>query len=290
MSDYRAKETLNTFAKLAADEYLGKNQTPLNATLKKIASQEFLTPFQVEYVAAEANKAVWARLFSLDKTASYDFPLADAKSVLKDLQVKQSGPTLQQTDLDYLSPPTSSKVASFDPMKALGVVEENMTKSAAARKEIKRQLQSRFEKMAAAKEEIERLIMVTATQIENLELSFVKEARALILEQPFSERGAAMDKVAEFLGSFDRLEESRSLIHKLGHVLKRQGLIKESDLKAPDAYISDKLPARVVNGRHSLYITIKTLHDHYDTRSSLSNRYEIVDSSLPVVKEKIREL
>jgi RNase P protein component len=290
VSDYRAKETLNTFAKLAADEYLGKSQTPLNSTLKKIASQEHLTPFQIEYVAAEANKSVWAKLFSMDKTASYDFQLADAKSVLKDLQIKQSGPVVNQSDLDYLNPPTSSKIASFDPMKALGIVEENMVKSAAARKEVKRQLQSRFEKMSAAKEELERLLIVTSSRIEDLELAFVKEARAMIMEQPFSERGAALDKVAQFLVGFDRHEESRVLMKKLSHVLKRQGLIKESDLKAPEEYISDKLPARVVNGRHSLYVTVKTIYDNYDTRNTLGSRYEIVDSSLPVVKEKIREL
>ena len=84
---YRDKSTLNSFAKIASDEYLGKNQTALNDTLKKIASQEQLTPHQIEYVAAESNKAVWAKLFSMDKIASYDFPLADAKAVIGVLQV-----------------------------------------------------------------------------------------------------------------------------------------------------------------------------------------------------------
>lgn len=290
MSEYRDKETLNTFAKLAADEYLGQNKTPLNTTLKKIASQESLTPFQIEYVAAETNKSVWAKLFSMDKQASYDFPLADAKDILKDLQVKQTPSEVKGADLDYLSPPVSTKVASFDPFEAMGIVEDNLVKSASAKKEVKRQLQVRLEKVAAAKEELERQLYVANTKIEELELNFVKTARAMILEYPFEERGAAMDKIAEFLRGCGKTEQSQLLIKKLAHVMKRQGLVKEADLKAPEQYISDKLPCRIVNGRHSLYLTVKTIMDQYDWRDTLHNRYEIVDSSLPTIREKIREL
>ena len=290
MAQYRDKDTLNTFAKLAANEYLGQNKTSLNTTLKKIASQENLTPFQVEYVVAEANKAVWGKLFSMDKQASYDFPLADSKSVLKDLQVSQSAGEVKTAELDYMNPPISTKVASFDPFQAMGVVEENLEKSAAARKEIKRELKYRLEKVAAAKEEIERQLYVANTKIEELELSFVKSARDMVLEYPFVDRPQAMDKIAEFLRGCGRVEQSQLLIKKLAHVLKRQGLVKEADLKAPEEYISDKLPCRIVNGRHSLYMTVKTIMDQYDYRDTLHHRYEIVDSSLPVLKEKIREL
>lgn len=290
MAEYRDKETLNTFAKLAADEYLGQNKTALNTTLKKIASQEGLTPFQIEYVASEANKEVWGKLFSMDKQASYDFPLADSKEILKDLQIPQSSGEVKTADLDYLSPPVSTKVASFDPFKAMGIVEENLEKSAAAKKEVKRQLQHRLEKISAAKEEIERQLYVVNSKIEELELEFVKTARNMVLEYPFSDRGTAVEKVAEFLRGCGANDHSKYLIKKLAHVLKRQGLVKEADLKAPEQYISDKLPCRIVNGRHSLYLTVKTIMDQYDWRDTLHSRYEIVDSSLPTIKEKIREL
>ena len=290
MPQYRDKDTLNTFAKLAASEYLGSNKSPLNSTLKKIASQEQLTPFQVEYVAAEANKSVWSQLFSMDKQASYDFPLADAKEILQGLQVTQTPQEVKVADLDYLGPPISTKVASFDPFKALGVVEENMAKSASAKREIKRELQSRMEKVAVAKGELEGQLIITQSKIEELELSFVKEARNMVMEYPLEDRGVAMDKVAEFLRGCGKPEQGQILIKKLAHVLKRQGLVKESDLKAPEQYISKTLPARIVNGRHSLYLTIKTIMDNYDYRDTIHNRYELVDSSLPALKEKIREL
>lgn len=290
MSTYRDKATLGVFAKLAADEYLGKNQSSLNETLTKIATQEHLSPHQIEFVAAEANKAVWAKLFAMDKTASYDFPLADSKKIIQGLQQTTAPAQVSGADLDYLSPPTSTKSESFDLLAAMGIQKQALDNSATARREIKRELQSRFEKMAMAKEEIERKIMVNETVISNLELEFVKTARTMVLEKPFEERGQAMEKIAEFVGSCGSRDHGRELMKKLAHVLKRQGLMKEADLKAPEQYISDKLPARVINGNHSLYITIKTLYDRYDDRGPLSQKYEIVDSSLPVVKEKIRAL
>jgi DNA-binding transcriptional MerR regulator len=290
VSIYRDKATLNTFAKIAADEYLGKNKTSLNDTLKKIASEEHLTPNQVEYVVAESNKAVWQKLFSLDKTASYDFPLADCKEVLSQLQVSHTPAKVEGADLDYLSPPTSTKTASFDPFKALGIQEDAVVKTAAAKKEVKRQLQTRLEKLAAVKEEIEMKMMVARTEIERLELDFIKTARNMVTDCPFEERGSGMDKVAEFLRGCGRPEQGQLLMKKLAFILKKQGLIKESDLKAPEQYISSNLPARIINGRHSLYVTIKTLFDKVDHHSTLGNQYEIVDSSLPVIKEKIRAL
>jgi hypothetical protein len=290
MSNYRSKDTLLTFAKIAADEYLGKSKTPLNSALRKIASQESLTPHQMEYVAAESNKAVWAKLFALNKEASYDFPLADAKEILKDLQVVQQKSQLDEADLDYLSPPTSTKVASFDPFVALGVVAENMEKSASAKKLVKRELQARFEKLSQAKEDLEREQIVLASQIESIELEFIKTAQNMVLEYSFEERGLGMDKLAEFLRGCDRPEYAKDLMHKLSHVMKKRGFIKQADLKAPSEYISDKLPTRIVNGRHQLYVMLKTLCDKRDQFPSLQSKYEIVDSSLPVIQEKIREL
>lgn len=286
---YREKSVLNSFAKLAADSY---PEATLNDSLKKIASSEALTPHQIEYVAGEANRTVWAKLFAMDKTASYDFPLADPGKVIDELQVKfTKQASTNESDLDYLSPPTSTKSASFDPLAAMGFLPESLEKTAgAARKEIKHTLQGRLEKMAALKDDIEVRMYQAQSSAEKLELEFMKEARALVLDEVYEERKLGMDKIAEFLRGCGRPEYGQKLIAKLAHVMKRQGLMKIADLKAPEQYIAADLPARIINGRHSLYITIKTLFDRYDDTRDLRNRYEIVDSSLPVVKEKVREL
>lgn len=287
---YRDKDVLNSFAKIAVDEYLGRGQAPLNTTLKKIAADENLTPHQIEYIASEANRMTWAKLFAMDKKASYDFPLAESHAVIKDLQIKTQKNEIAEADLDYLSPPKSTKLASFDPLAEMGFVPENIEKSAGARKEIKRELQNRFEKISAAKEEIERLLYVTNTAAENLTEQFVKAARTMVLESPDSEKPATLDKIAEFVSACGEAKRGQDLMRKLSYVIERQGIMKKADLKAPEQYISNKTPARIINGNHSLYITIKTIFEKQDYASNLLNRHEIVDSSLPMIQEKIREL
>lgn len=288
---YRDKDVLNSFAKIAADEFLGKNQVSLNTTLKKIASEESLTPHQIEYVAGQSNLYAWNRLFAADKSASYDFPLAKSAEVIKDLQIKPQNDTVNEADLDYLSPPKSTKVASFDPLKAMGFLPENLEKSATeVKREVKRELQVRLEKTAAFKEELERQIMVVQTEIENEQERFIKAAKQMILDQPDSDKPATLEKIAEFIACCGDHDRGRDLIKKLAFVMKRQNIIKEADLKAPEQYISKNTPARIVNGKHALYISIKTIFDKQDYASNLINRHEIVDSSLPMIREKIREL
>lgn len=286
---YRDKDVLTSFAKIASQEFLGPSQVSLNHSLKKIASQENLTPHQIEFVAAESNRLTWAKLFAADKASSYDFPLAKSAEVIADLQIKPEKNQIVEADLDYLSPPKSTKIASFDPLEAMGFQKEAMDKTA-AKKSLKRELQSRFEKMALAKEEIELRILENNTTIENATLSFVKEARTLVLETPDDEKAKTMDKIAEFVASCGNHDQGRKLMHKLATVMRRQGIMKEADLKAPDQYISKNTPARIINGNHGLYITVKTIFERQDLASSLHNRYEIVDSSLPIIQEKIREL
>ena len=290
---YKDKSVLNSFAKIAVDNYFGDNKTQLNDSLKKIASSEELTPVQVQYVAAEANKGVWQKLFGMDKTASYEFPMADAQVVLEGLSIKHTTAKIDVDNQDYQAPPTSEKVASFDPFAALGIVQKDFEKNAsvAARKEVKRQLEYRYQKLAQVKEEIYGRQMEVGTLIDNAEREFVKAARELIMQQPLAERGDAFAKIASFVNSTTGKPEYKvNLMRKFAHVLKGQGLIKAADLKAPEEYISESLPAQIINGRHPLYITIKTIMDNYDQHAYLHRQHEIVDSSLPVVKEKIRAL
>lgn len=284
---YRSKEVLNTFAEIAADAYL-KHQTALNESLVKVANQEALNPHQIEYVAAEANKSVWASLFGMDKKASYDFPLADSAKILGELKTTYKAPAVNTDELDYLGPPTT-KTASENVLERMGYI-ATVDRDPALRRELKAELQNRLEKVAQAKERLRDQYTLADMKAQELEVQFIKTARSLILEVPFEERKDGIKKIGEFLSNCGKPEYSKQLIHKFAYVLKRQGLVKEADLKAPAEYISDKLPGQVINGRHALYITVKTLFDHYDYKKDLENRHKIVDDSLPVIKEKIREL
>jgi hypothetical protein len=284
---YRSKEVLNQLAKLAAEAYLTK-KTALNTSLTKTAKEEGLEPHQIEYVASQANHAVWERLYGMDKKASYDFPVADPNVVINDLQIKPKG-IIKEASLDYLAGPNGfmEKTASFD----LASVEPAQ-KTAAEKRDLKRVLEHRFDKMSSAKEEFERQMYVIDLKTSELEKSFVKEARSLLMEQPFTDRGQAMDKIAEFVRSATEgnVDLGKGLMKKLSAVLVGQGLVKKADLKAPEEYIDEKMPAKIVNGRHALYITIKTLKDLRQEYDPIHRGHEIVDSSLPELKEKIRAL
>jgi hypothetical protein len=284
----RSKEVLNQFAKIAAEAFLSKSKTALNTTLTKIAKEEALEPHQVEYVASQANHAVWERMYGMDKKASYDFPIADPNVVIGGLQIKPKG-IIKEASLDYLSTPSSStgfleKTASIE----LHSVE----KTAAKKRELKKTLQNRMDKICSAKEDIEGKMFILDMKYAESEKMFMKEARAMIMEQPFTERGAAMVKIGEFVrsASDDNEKLAKDLMRKLAAVVKGQGLVKEADLKAPEEYINMKMPARIVNGRQSLYITIKTLKDNRQEYDPLFRGAEIVDSSLPELREKIRAL
>jgi hypothetical protein len=281
---HRSKEVLNNLAKLAAEAYLSK-KTPLNTSLTKTAKEEGLEPHQIEYVAAQANHTVWERLYGMDKKASYDFPVADPNAVIKELQVKPKG-VIKEAGLDYLSGPGgyTEKTASFEL--------SSIDKTSAEKRELKKTLQQRFDKMASAKEDLEGQMFMLKLKFGEVEKTFMKEARALIMEQPFTDRGAAMMKIAEFVRSASEDNEAlaRALMLKLSAVIVGQGLIKKADLKAPEEYIDMKMPAKIVNGRHALYITIKTLKDIRQEYDPLHRGAEIVDSSLPELREKIRAL
>lgn len=282
-----AKEVLNGLAKIAADGYLTK-KTSLNTSLLKIAKDESLEPHQIEYVAATANHQVWEKLFGISKTASYDFPVADAASVVSQLQVKPKS-IIKEASLDYLSAPTKStdltKTASIS-------LDPGVDKTAATKRQMKRELQTRFDKIAQAKDELERKMYDLRMRFDESERSLMKQARSLVIAEPFEFRGQAMDQVAEFVKSAcgDSKELAQSIMKKLSAVMTGQGLMKQADLKAPEEYISDKLPAKIVNGRHALYITIQTLRDLHKDYGVHHQGYEICDSSLPELKEKIRAL
>lgn len=282
-----SKEVLNGFAKLAAEGYLSKSKTPLNTSLVKIAKDEALEPHQIEYVAAQANHSVWERLYGMDKKASYDFPVADPNAVINQLQVKPKG-VIKEASLDYLSGPSGG---SGFVEKTASINLDSVDKTAAQKRELKKTMQHRLEKMGQAKEELERQMYVLDLKYSEYEKNFIKEARTMIMQEAFTDRGAAMMKIAEFVRSAAEDEKlGQALMKKLAAVVAGQGLVKKADLKAPEEYIDMKMPAKIVNGRHALYITIKTLKDIRQEYDPLYRGAEIVDSSLPELKEKIRAL
>lgn len=283
---YKSKEVLNSLAKIAADGYLKKN-TPMTQTLTKIAEAEGLNTHQVEYVAGEANKMVWASNYQHDKKAAYDFPLADPTAIVSHLQIKPVE-KIAEANLDYSLPPTQLQKQASD-KQVFGEFASGLTDNN-DRRTLKHNLQSRYEKLAQARSEAEGDLMILEASINGLDNKFVKEARQMVIQTPFTERSATIEKIAEFIRSTGHVEVGQRLMSKLASKIVKDGLIKEADLKAPEEYISPTLPARIINGNHSLFITIDTIVKQENRYSSLKHQFIICDDTLPVLKEKIREL
>ncbi len=289
---HKSKDVLQNLAKIASASYLGKAKTPLKDSLKKIASTEELTPDQIMYVTSEANKDVWASLFKLDKKASYNFEPVDPKSLISDLQVKEAA-AIPVGNIDYMAAPTSIKEAAADGLSYEGVFSRgDDVDHKIQRSELRHELSKRIEKMAFAKEQLEMDLIVLRSEAAQLETNIVKEAHQMVIREDYSMRPECMDKIASFIHSAcqGNFSLGQRLMSKLAFVLKKQGLVKEADMKAPQEYISEKMPARIVNGNHSLYITIDTLMKKEREISDVNRQWMIVDNSLPTLKEKVREL
>ncbi len=288
----KSKDVLQNLAKIASSAYFGKNKVPLQESLQKIAQAEELTTDQVMYVTAEANKDVWAQLFKLNKEASYNFKPVDPKSLIKELQVKEASAVSAQS-LDYLSAPGHKKEAAADGASIEGYFSRgDDVDNASKRAELKHALNYKIEKMAFAKDQLETDLIILRSQAAKLEADVIKEAHQMVIREDYGMRGQALETVAEFMRGAceNNVELGQRLMSKLSFVLKRQGLVKEADLKAPAEYISETLPARIVNGNHSLYITIDLLAKKEREISDVNRQWLIVDNSLPELKEKIREL
>lgn len=282
---HKSKEVLNSLAKTAADGYL-KNKSSMNESLKKVASAEGLEPHHVEYCAAEANKMVWASHYQSDKKAAYDFPLADPKLIIDQLQIKPVE-KIAEVSLDYMLPPEHEKQASDK--SVMGEFSSEATKND-DRRTLRHQLTQRYEKLAQAKADTEADMISLRATIDGLEAKFLKEARQMLIQTPFTDRPAAMDKVAEFIRSTGHVAKGRELMKKLAAKIVKDGLVKQADMRAPEEYISETLPARIINGNHSLYITLDTIVKKEEHYLGMQRNFTICDDTLPVLKEKIRGL
>lgn len=286
---YKSKDVLNTMAKTAAQQFI-KSKKSMNESLSKVASSEGLEPHQVEYVAAEANKYVWADYYQNNKKDSaYSFELADPNAIVGGLQ-KKPQEKVAMASLDYMVAPNSlKKEAGMLDGQVYGEFATDLTEKNNQRA-LKAQLTQRYEKLANAREQAGMEATILEESIRNLENKFVKEARQFVIETPFTDRLEALEKIAEFVRATGKIELGQKLMQKLAKQVAKDGLVKEADMKAPEEYISETLPARVINGNHSLYITIDTIAKKMDNLSNMRRDFVIVDDTLPVLKEKIRGL
>jgi hypothetical protein len=279
-----------------ANSYFNANAEP-TSTLKKIAQVEELTPHQIEVLAAEANKLIHQQKFASadEKYFAANFPLADAGEVVKGCQV-DGGET--KVAADFSAPQVSDQ--GPDAFDMFGVEDVPMSKTAS----IKHNLKTAHIKLKHLQQKTQdQLIMQKHANIIN-EKKFIKEARQAMIEEPNSAARVEVFKQFDQFVKSAGFEQGRVLLAKTAYVLAREGKLepsfakkamdyymsKTADQKAPEELISENLPARIINGNHPLYVTLKTIADGEAEALRYENSCSLIDDKLRVVEQKIRAL
>lgn len=277
------------------NSYFSASALPTD-TLTKIARTEELTPHQVEVLAGEANKMIHSQKYAgaQEKYHAADFPLADAKQAIMNLQLDGGNVKVAA----QFSEPVFDR-PELDLYKAFGVQPETMDKTAS----VKHQLKVAEEKAQLLKSKISDKLFEVKTASENARNTFIKEARQCLLEESNSvDRMKVLGQLDHFVKSAG-IPSGKKLLAKVAYVLMKEGKLepsaanqaiayftKEGDQKAPQDLISENLPVNVVNGEHPLYITLKTVGD---TEADLLRYHQqglLVDDKLRILKQKIRAL
>jgi hypothetical protein len=271
----RTMEDFREWAGEIANSYFNAGAMPTEV-LTKIARQSELTPHQIEVLAAEAA----------------EFPLADARLAISHTQMGEV-----KVAAEFVDPVFADQGPT--PEQMFGVAIEPMDKTAG----VKHDLRVMLEKAAAFSDHVGSKLIELRSAHESASVEFIKAARHHMLDEANS---AARMKV---LGLFDHFVKAagvpagKKLLAKVAYVLQHEGklepthgkvaidyLTKEADCTAPAELISDHLPAKIVNGDHPLYITLKTIGDMEAEIQRYARDSDLVSDKVRILKQKIRAL
>jgi hypothetical protein len=288
-------EHFREWAGAIANSYLATGITPTDS-LVKIAQSEELTPHQVFVLAGEANKTIHQYKYAKadDKYLAADFPLADAQQAISRLQA--DGGVLKVAVADA-APQYDD---GYDPYQAFGIKPETQDKTASVKTHLKVAAQKAESVLSS---EADKTILAKYAA-ESAETAFIKLARQMVLAGDTSaDRMKHLGHVDHFVKQAGLKAIAARPLAKLAYVLKQEGLLmpvhaeqafeyftKEADQKAPDAFISEWLDSRVVNGQHPLYITLKTFQNACAARDLHSERHTLVDDRIRMMHQKVRAL
>lgn len=268
-------EVLKELSKEAASAFLGKGSTPLNFSIQKIASSSNLTPGQIDVVCQEANRMVQAEMYKTAQDHYTDFELADPSVIVSNLDKSiQKTASVSEKWSEFDVAPSERNNTDFAVTKTAGFSGLTDSRKLEARKVL--------EKTAQQLKDIGDDLLIVNAGIESLENQFVKVAREQVIPLSLKERPEAVRHIHFFCKSAGLSDASTDrVMGLLSYVLKQQGLVeKTADLKADEKYISENLNAKIINGTHPLYITIKTLVDKNVRREALENNHNLIKTKL----------
>lgn len=289
-------DVVREWAGSIASSYLNSGELP-TAGVCKVAQSEELTPPQIELLAAEVNKLIHTHKYATikDKYFAAEFPHADAKEAVSSLQA------VGAPKLACSVPEPRVKKAEADAYKLWGIQPEQMDKTAS----VKRELRDAGEKVALLHQKAQDRQLMAKHAAASTEHRFIKEARQMVLSSGDNslERMHVLGSLDHFLKSAE-MDFARPSLAKLAYVLGSEGMLlphhaekamtyfmtKEADVKAPDELISPWIQARVVNGEHPLYITLKTFHSRVNDYNNSCQNANVVQDNVRILKQKVRAL
>lgn len=290
--DYIAKNA----AKILAERGVG-----LSEMVTKVAREENLNPHEIARVCEEANKEVFGRLYKGAEDKTFEFAVADAREVMKALDVPYEGPG------DIFLPVEHPKYAAE---KTAAAPTPTSWASTALRPSKHQEGALSLEEEKQAQEAFRELAWEAKATKDQAALDFLKTARELVLEdertldgllalvQEARPNSPAHTKVARELLAMVALDTRRpfaagaDLVTKYATVLAgesaSQGDVPSDDLRTVDAdtfefwakspgarteelvgpVSSGGDPVRVINGRHKLFTAIDTLIDQSGKEST----------------------
>lgn len=287
----KSKTELKGLAKIAADAYISKEKTPLNDSIVKLAKQHDLTPHQVEVVVSEANAEAWKQLFKLEKTASYDFPVADLPSILTTLsKEKKDAVTKVASDIsDYLKAPVKPICKEASDFKA---PEMDAGEREALRRSLQKELTSHLQALDVLENDLAEETFATMGRLNSSIMELGQQVKVAMLDcYSEKERKEGLLKVAEVIAAEDMPQELKlRCMNAILDSVEKNMLIKKADLEAPEALLSKNFPGHVINGRSNIAITLKTVKSCDKYLGELRGRHDLIDTSRSAIEERIHVL
>lgn len=288
-----------------AHDFLNGGDSPTEG-LVKIAKEKGFEPHQVQTLAGEVNRLIHQKKYASakEKYHAADFPLADAKEAINSLQADGGEVKLAVAMPEPKFSRPEDHQSEFH--KAFGLEPDTMDKHAFQKEaSAKFEVKCTFEKTAFLKEKLSEELTLKKYASEAAESNFIKTARKMLVSETSSQqRYENLNDIDDLCKQAGMEEVSRKPLAKLAYACMKEGLMepgmakkamnyfmpKEADEKAPQSLISGSLKSRVVNGKHPLYITLKTVQDCQDSYDITKDRYSLVDDKLRILGQRVRAL
>lgn len=311
-----SKHDLERWGNEAATEYL-HNQTPLNHTVEKIASENNLNADQVKRVCEFANITTNLSLFEKMADKRFKFDQADASQVMRkmaagDATEKVAGMARQAYSMSVPDELKRRNTTAYQDIREIGSEKIAHIASASRDAEDPDQLLKLLEAKTAALEELKMDKFAADALVANAEDQIYEEMKSRVLggDNTFGEFCAAAlshGKTASDKGTIKeallkaayRLVENTGADQYLTDTMAEThngGVSKTAAVKlagaVPDEYIADEfdspgVPFVVRNGNMNLYFTLDTLVKQKDKSCGMNRPLLLLDDDVRYIKRKL---